>query len=665
MKKIIFLLFFTFLFANNDNIIKCGVLKNLAPFSIKKDKSIEGISIDYWKLIEKNLHIKTRCEVYNSWQQLLTAFTQNKIDLVLLSNTNLNIKNGIFSKGYDKYPIAIATKDNIAFVPDIRVLKHKPIGIIKDSIASYFIKKRYPNIKFRVFNNIEEALNSVEEGDTEAIIDLLPVLIYGIHENNFLSIRISGKIPIYVNLEIMLNNKYKYLVPKINKEIDNISIDERLTIYNKWLKLENFWTWEKIEFMLGIGGFILALLFVSVFILVRDIKRRKKLEIELIASKEKAEIATRAKSEFLANMSHEIRTPLNAIFGFITILKDNETNKEKQKYLTIIEKSGETLKNIINDILDFSKIEAGKFEIEKREVNIKKDIEILVSLFKSKANEKNLNLELEIENLDYMIFTDSIRFKQIISNLLSNAIKFTNKNKNIKLTVKYDDKKEMLYVEVQDEGIGIEKEKLEHIFEAFSQADTSTTRKYGGTGLGLTISYRLVEMLGGKLKVQSEVGKGSKFYFTIPAKKGKLIEKEEKKEDKILDNTYNLHVLLVEDNKANQMFMKVIFKKMGLTFDIANNGIEAIEKFKNNRYDLILMDENMPEMNGMEATKKIREYEEKHNLKRTFISALTANALHGDKEKFIESGMDFYLSKPLDIEKLKNILNKINKSNLI
>ncbi len=240
------------------------------------------------------------------------------------------------------------------------------------------------------------------------------------------------------------------------------------------------------------------------------------------------------------------------------------------------------------------------------------------------------------------------------------SIKF-KKNKKIILNVKYDEKKEKLFVEVIDEGIGIPKDKSEHIFDSFSQADTSTTRKYGGTGLGLTISYRLIKLLGGELKVESEEGKGSRFYFAIPAKKAKLIsKKEEVKSEKILNEKFDEYILVVEDNPANQMFMGVILEKMGIKFDMANDGVEAIEKFKNNKYDLILMDENMPNMNGIEATKKIRQIEREKDLKPIIIVALTANALEGDRERFILAGMDYYLSKPVDIEKLKDILRNIN-----
>jgi len=453
------------------------------------------------------------------------------------------------------------------------------------------------------------------------------------------------------------NNSYGYKLGDFRGAIV-IQIDN-----SKFIKIlhDNFRT------RLIIALLLYTLILLIVYVLIKKIEEQDKnhtkklLEIneKLIKEKQKAEINAKVKAEFLANMSHEIRTPLNAMFGFIRLLEEKKLDNESKKYLEIIEKSGETLLSVINDILDFSKIESGKLSIEKIAFNPKEEIETIYNLFEAKANEKNISLYIRENNLDYCIISDPIRIKQVISNLLSNAIKFTPENKNIYLNLSYDDKAENLYVEVIDEGIGIPKDKILSIFAPFTQADTSTTRKYGGTGLGLTISYNLVKLLGGELKVESEENKGSKFYFSIPAKK---TEKRVKKEKPKIDNEiFNYHILIAEDNKANQMFMGVVLKKLGLTFDIANDGIEAVEKYKQNykKYRLILMDENMPNMTGSEATIKIREFEKENGLESIFIVAITANSLSGDRDRFIDIGMDEYIAKPIDIEKLKNILRKI------
>ena len=373
---------------------------------------------------------------------------------------------------------------------------------------------------------------------------------------------------------------------------------------------------------------------------------------DLLKQTKKAEQASNSKSEFLANMSHEIRTPLNAIMGFIGILKENETNKEKLDYLQTITSSSRSLVHIINDILDFSKIESGKLSIEHIDFNPISELQATKNLFLAKCEEKSILLHTDFEELPESLTGDSLRIKQVVNNLISNAIKFTPQNHDIYLNIKYEN--EALYVSVRDEGIGISEEYMERIFEEFTQADASTTRQYGGTGLGLSISYNLVKLMGGELHVKSKLGVGSEFYFNLPLKQGsEIIDKTAKTQS---TDFSNLKILLVEDNKANQLFMKVIFKQLKITFDIANDGLEAIEQFKDNKYDVILMDENMPNMNGIKATQEILKLEKEQNLKHTRIIALTANALKGDRERFLDAGMDDYLTKPLDKDKLVNCL---------
>ncbi|RLA80327.1 MAG: PAS domain-containing sensor histidine kinase, partial [Epsilonproteobacteria bacterium] len=314
------------------------------------------------------------------------------------------------------------------------------------------------------------------------------------------------------------------------------------------------------------------------------------------------------------------------------------------------------------DILDFAKIESGKLNIDKVDFNAKSEFEVITHLFDAKCLQKNISLRLNIDDdLPQVINTDPLRIKQIISNLLSNAIKFTSEDKQITVNIEYNNNN--LNISVEDQGIGVALDKQEHIFKAFSQEDSSTTRQYGGTGLGLSISSELVNLLGGELYLKSEVGIGSKFYFTIPITIGEAIKLKLNSNQKI--NFKNSKILLVEDNKANQMFMKVILKKMNLIFDIANDGIEAVNVYKINEYEAILMDENMPNLNGIGATKQIIDYEQQNNLSHTPIIALTANAIKGDKERFLMAGMDEYLSKPVDIEKLMDILSKFIGKNKV
>ncbi len=384
-----------------------------------------------------------------------------------------------------------------------------------------------------------------------------------------------------------------------------------------------------------------------------DITAIEKMNLQLNIERNKVLSAMQAKDEFLANMSHEIRTPLNAILGFISLLKDKKFDQESMDYLYTIDKSGHSLLSIVNDILDFSKIESGKFTIDPIKFNPATEFNIIADLFKAKYSQKNILFSFELdENTPKTLKADILRIRQIIINLLSNAIKFSKQHQPVSLKIDFCQQTSNLNFSVIDAGIGISEQQQQYIFDAFSQAETSTTRKFGGTGLGLSISSKLVKMLGGTLKVTSKINKGSCFYFSIPVEV--MAEELIQKNEFITDYTLKGHILLVEDNKTNQMLMSAILKKQGLTFDIANDGIEAINAVKKQDYKLVLMDENMPNMNGIEATKQIRKLGKKGvDLP---IIAVTANAMTGERERFIAAGMNDYLVKPIDINKLKRVL---------
>jgi len=392
-------------------------------------------------------------------------------------------------------------------------------------------------------------------------------------------------------------------------------------------------------------------------LLSRDIKN-KKITIDLQKSKIELEKSDKIKSQFLANMSHEIRTPLNAILGFSSLLKNKEQDSKKLHYLNIIHKSSENLLEIINDIFDFSKIENNEIILENKEFALVDELCMIRDVFTLKLESKKLNLIMELdENLPIHILIDGMKIKQILINLLENAIKFTKDNKNITFIVKYLEDQKKLYFCIKDEGIGVKKEKQKLIFRPFSQADSSITRKYDGAGLGLSISEKFVEKFGGRLEMQSRYGIGSEFYFTIPIvpiQKNTPQKKVTEYDEIILRGK----LLVVEDNKANQAFMKILLDKLHVEFEIVSDGLEAVKSFQNNHYDVILMDENMPNMSGIKATQAIIAIEKEKNLTHTPIIALTANALQGDKENFLAAGMDEYLSKPVSKKSLTDVLNQ-------
>lgn len=365
-----------------------------------------------------------------------------------------------------------------------------------------------------------------------------------------------------------------------------------------------------------------------------------------------ANIANEAKSKFLSVMSHEIRTPLNAIVGFIKILKDTDTNVTQDKYLNTIESSSHLLMSVLNDVLDISKIESGNFKIEVITYEPYTEIYQLYDLYERTASQNDINLINSI-SMDMPIFLegDILRLKQIVSNLLSNAIKFTPKGKTIELIVDFEKEKSMLYVEVKDAGIGIKKDNIYKITQEFMQADDSTARKYGGTGLGLSIVTKLLSLQNSKLEIESKYGYGSRFYFSLPVSLSTKTKKEI--QEKINYDFSGKKILVAEDNKTNQMLISIILEDLDIEVSMANDGQEAEDMFKDNDYDLILMDINMPNKNGYEAMHAIKKFN-----RDIAIVALTANAVSGDREKFINDGFDNYLEKPIDNKELLIVLKK-------
>ncbi len=487
----------------------------------------------------------------------------------------------------------------------------------------------------------------VEEGsDVIFIVDYEGLIFYcnnSVRELGYNEANITGK-NFFDFIEPSVLIEFKKEFQKITKRRFSESVEFQFKCKDKSYKYLEFNS-INLKQKDGLEGLILD---------CRDVSQRKKDAVELLR-------AQKAKELFLANISHEIRTPINGIAGMADLLSQNPSEEDQILYLKAIKTASENLKVIINDILDLASIESGKLKFEKINFNLDKTIRSLVDTFRLQTQEKGIKLEYKKDPLiPSILIGDPVRLNQILINLISNALKFTHEGSiNVSVTLeRIKEKDHHLKFEIRDTGIGIPKSKLKTIFESFSQADASVTRKYGGTGLGLTIVRQLVRMQHGSISVSSEENKGSVFTVVIPYKEG--ISDQQTSGGKIgLSKSLHLQnasILLVEDNDINRLYAGSILKMWGCPFDTAENGAIALEKFKNAHFDLILMDIQMPVMDGFQTTKAIREWPGPKG--KVPIVALTANATQRDIDKCISLGMNDCLTKPFTQEDLLKVLDK-------
>jgi two-component system, NarL family, sensor histidine kinase EvgS len=659
------------------------------PYSFYDEKNnYIGIIPDLVKEVFSNIDIKLDYVKTNSWADTLSLSKEKKIDLIdAISYSNERSEYLNFSNKYIGAEIVIiANNRNDNYVNSFGTITHKKIATVKGYSIIEDIKHDFPQIKNIIeYDNSLEGLKELSNSQIDYFILDIPTFEYYSKSYSLSNLKIVGPAGYNYKYGFAVAKENTQLLSILNKLLGNISIQKKDEIYRKWIQVDYK---EKINYEL-----IWKIVLLALFILAGTIYWNRKLKLEIL-EKEKvqkeleeernniqrlnielekakniAENIAKQKSEFLANMSHEIRTPMNSVIGFTEILEKEITDPLHKEYLHSIKKGGNSLLRIINDILDLSKIEAGKLEVKNESLNPRNIFLEIESIFHSKIISKNINFIVDIDkSIPKFIIIDGVRIRQILFNLIGNAIKFTEKG-HIKLKVeniyKNDVKSKIdLIFSIEDTGIGIDEKNLESIFNAFEQGNNQDVAKYGGTGLGLAICTKLVHMMNGEIKVQSQKNKGSIFTvilrdIPISSMEGEIVSQKLLSSNIVFEKA---QILVVDDIEENRKLVEASLKDFDIDLIMAKNGQEAIDKLKNINVDLILMDLRMPVMDGYEATSIIKN---SHKLKHIPIIALTASVMGKDLEKVSEFGFNGYLRKPVILDDLIEELAKYLKYKFI
>ncbi len=646
-------------FLKKKKEIKVCIDPNWMPFEKIENGSHIGISSDYIKIFREKLEIPMLLVKTKSWDESLQKIKNRQCDIIpLVSKTPSREEYMRFTKPYIETPIVIATKTGLPFIDEISQIKNKKLAIVKGYSLFEILKKEHPFLNLVEVSSIDEGLEKVQKGEVFGYLDNTQVINYKIQNNYLGTIAVSGKIRDMVDLGIGVRSDQGLLKTVFDKLILSIDDSTKRGIQAKWINI-NYNLKKDFTLMWEI---VLIFLFILSGIIYWN-RKLSSLNKQLQQQRDKAREATRTKSNFLANMSHEIRTPMNGIIGMSHLMLNTKLEPKQKEYINKIDDSAKLLMEIIDDILDFSKIEAGKLKIEKVNFNLKKLLDSVIHLVEFKIKKKGLKLHINYMNESQIYFGDPLRISQVLMNLLYNAVKFTPKGE-ITVNIRERENHNVLF-EIIDTGIGIDKDKIGKVFESFTQADSSTTRRFGGTGLGLSISKQLVELMNGKIHVDSQKGVGSKFSFEIELPKvndkdqssfEKLTYYNEKEPNPQLQSIEGITILLAEDNKSSLQTIKELLGNLGLEIETAYNGVEAVEKFNRDkeRYKLVIMDIQMPFMGGIEAAKIIRKLDS-----HVPIVALGTSFMTQDINHFKEAGINRYLEKPPEVKKLYSIIYEL------
>lgn len=648
-------------------IIRVGFDHHWAPIEFLGEDNIpKGVSIEYAHLLEDILGSQFEFSIGLSWAESLDKLKKGELDLIpAVTRNKQREKDYAFTPPYIYMPNGIFSAVDQLYISGLETLKNKRILVVEGYSIHRWVSSTYPELQIETVKNITEGLKKLNNGKAYAFIGNMVTTSYYIKKTGLEKIRLVGDVSYTNDLSIAVRKDWEILAKILQKGIKAIPQSKKNEIYSKWVSIkynpsiDYTLLWQ----VLGISSFILLSIIYWNRRLAQEISQRRQIESELIIAKQAAEKATQAKSEFIANMSHEIRTPLNAVIGMGNLIQRTELSKQQAEYMEKMHSSSEALLVIINDILDFSKGEAGKLKLNRVNFSLNRMLKRVVHSIETPAIQKQLDLHVHIDpSIPNYLMGDSQKIGQILRNFGANAIKFTPSG-SVTISTKLISCEEntiKISFSVSDTGIGISQAYQKSLFKPFSQGDSSITRKFGGTGLGLVICRQLAQLMDGTIRLESELNQGSSFIFTVNLQQSQqetplLNAHNTPSMSSAIRPLHGVRILLVDDDKINQFLAKEYLQDFGAKIKIADNGESAINLLKIKHFDLVLMDIQMPVLDGHEATRIIRTHKQWRDLP---IIALTAHALDSERKKCLATGMNDYLTKPIDPKKLRDITLK-------
>ena len=656
-------------FLARNQEIRLGVHPSNAPFEfMDKDAKFSGISASFVEAVGHRIRISMSPVNTASWSQAVEMAKNKEIDVLpAVCQSKIYEKYLFVTKPYISFPVIIAVHEKLAYINGLGDLEGYQTGVVDTAGLAEKLATDYPKLGIIRYSSLTQGLKDLNAGKIDAFIGALSAINHEINQQKFKKIKISAPTKYKYEPAFGIRKDWPELVTILNKVIDDIDDKERIRIKNTWMApvqvkygidLKKILAWV----IPAGGGIVVIFLVIGIWNrrLSKEVMERKKAEKRADEAKKEAQAATRAKSDFLANMSHEIRTPMNAVIGMSHLVLKTDLTPQQFDYINKIDVAAKSLLGIINDILDFSKIEAGKMDMEITDFDLAETFINVADMITVKAREKeDLEVLYQIEpDVPLLLKGDPLRLGQILVNLGNNAVKFTQTGEIHLLTQRLEaaDGNVFLRFTVRDTGIGMTPEQCKKLFKAFSQADTSTTRKYGGTGLGLTISQRLVNMMDGEIWVESEQGKGSSFIFTAKFGVGQTIEK---KMVKPTADMLELPVLVIDDNPTALEIIGQLLSSLGFKTDKAYSGKQGIDMFQQAKakscgYGIVFTDWKMPEIDGLEVSRRIREmHSSDAPLK---IILVTASDKGHAQEQAANVQLDGLLTKPFSPSDLMDVV---------